>query len=66
MTVLNVKDIPIYEKEIAAVKNDKAELWRVLSKYTGPGTGLEWDDKNLKLSVVPGWHVAENGDILKD
>lgn len=66
MAVININDFPKYEKEIAAVKNDKHELWRVLGKYTGPGTGIEWDDETLKLSVVPGWHVAENGDVVKD
>lgn len=63
---LNVKDFPKYEAEIAAVKNDKAEIKRVLSYCTGPDLGTEWDDKTGKLSIVPGWHADADGTIVRD
>lgn len=64
--MINVNDFEKYENEIASVKNNAAELWRVLAKYTGPDVGTEWDDEAMTLSIVPGWHVDEDGFVVRD
>ena len=37
-----------------------------LNHYTGPATGLVWDDATGKISIAPGFHADENGDVVKD
>ena len=37
-----------------------------LNHYTGPATGLAWDDETGKISIAPGFHADENGDVVKD
>lgn len=75
---INVHDFHRIEKRIAQVKAEvaaDAELTQeekdakfesVLNHYTGPDTGLVWDDVTGKVSIAPGFHANENGDVVKD
>lgn len=59
----NQADIARIEKELRYAKhNDSYE--HTLQKYTGPGTGLVWDDVTDTVSIASGWTVDENGDIV--
>lgn len=76
----NVNDFKRIEQRIAQVladtkveglsKEEQAEADKrfksTLNHYTGPATGLMWDDETGKISIAPGFHADENGDVVKD
>ena len=74
---INIRDFYRIEKRIAqalAELEADAELTReekdekfesVLNHYTGPDTGLVWDDATGKVSVAPGFHADAEGNIVK-
>ena len=76
----NVNDFHRIEQRIAQVladtkvdglsKEEQAEADKrfksTLNHYTGPATGLAWDDETGKISIAPGFHADENGDVVKD
>lgn len=37
----------------------------LLDSYTGPATGLVYDEETKKLHIAEGWHVNEEGFIIK-
>ena len=62
---VNTKDLAKMEAELKAVENEPG-FDEMVQRYTGPDTGLEYDDKAGKLNIVPGWHADESGKIVKD
>lgn len=74
----NVKDFERIEKRIAQVKAEveadtqmtaeekDAKFESVLGHYTGPDTGLVWDDSTGKISIAPGFHADADGNVVKD
>lgn len=75
----NVKDFERIEKRIEQVlreveapglsAEEKAEAEKrfqsTLGHYTGPDTGLVWDDSTGKISIAPGFHADADGNIVK-
>lgn len=74
----NVKDFHRIEKRLTQVKAEveadekmtqkekDARFESVLGHYTGPMTGLVWDADTNTISIAPGFHANENGDVVKD
>lgn len=74
----NVKDFGRIEKRIAQAKAEvetdaqmtaqekDAKFESVLGHYTGPDTGLVWDDSTGKISIAPGFHADADGNVIKD
>lgn len=76
----NTKDFHRIEERIAQVLADanatydtpeeKAEAEKrfksTLNHYTGPATGLVWDDETGKISIASGWHADADGNVVKD
>lgn len=74
----NVKDFRRIEKRLAQVraelaadpameeKEKDAKFGSVLGHYTGPDTGLMWDDSTGKISIAPGFHADADGNVVKD
>ncbi len=75
---INVKDFERIGKRIAQVKAEveadtkmtakekDARFESVLGHYTGPDTGLVWDDSTGKISIAPGFHADADGNVVKD
>lgn len=75
---INVKDFERIGKRIAQVKAEveadtqmtarekDAKFESVLGHYTGPDTGLVWDDSTGKISIAPGYHADTDGNVVKD
>lgn len=73
----NVKDFHRIEKRLAQVRaeldadttmeeKEKNAKWEsVLGHYTGPATGLVWDSSTNTISVASGFHVDDNGNVVK-
>ena len=73
----NVNDFHRIEKRIAQAlaevtadadltqEEKDAKFESVLNHYTGPDTGLVWDDATGKVSVAPGFHADAEGNIVK-
>lgn len=74
----NTKDFHRIEKRLAQVKAELAEdekltekekyarFESVLGHYTGPMTGLVWDADTNTISIAPGFHADEDGNVVKD
>ena len=74
---INVHDFQRIEKRIAQAKAEveadaqmtaqekDAKFESVLGHYTGPDTGLVWDDSTGKISIAPGFHADADGNIVK-
>lgn len=74
----NTKDFHRIEKRLAQVKAEveadekmtqkekDARFESVLGHYTGLMTGLVWDADTNTISIAPGFHANENGDVVKD
>lgn len=74
----NVNDFKRIEKRIAQLQTElaaDAELTQeekdakfesVLGHYTGPDTGLVWDDATGMISIAPGFHADADGNVVKD
>ncbi|MDO4439186.1 MAG: hypothetical protein Q4B86_07080 [Eubacteriales bacterium] len=62
---INKKDIPLIQAELKRCKNEPG-FPVMLDSYTGPATGLQYNDKTKKLEIVSGWHVDNKGYIVKD
>ena len=75
---INTKDFERIGKRIAQVKAEveadtrmtseekDAKFESVLGHYTGPDTGLVWDDSTGKISIAPGYHADADGNAIKD
>lgn len=75
---INVKDFERIGKRIAQVKAEveadtrmtakekDAKFESVLGHYTGPDTGLVWDDSTGRISIAPGFHADADGNVVKD
>ena len=75
---INTKDFERIGKRIAQVKAEveadtkmtaqekDAKFESVLGHYTGPDTGLVWDDSTGKISIAPGYHADTDGNVVKD
>ena len=75
---INVKDFERIGKRIAQVRAEveadtqmtaeekDAKFESVLGHYTGPDTGLVWDDSTGKISIAPGYHADADGNVVKD
>ena len=75
----NIHDFQRIEKRIAQVlrevevsgqsAEEKAEAEKrfhsTLGHYTGPDTGLVWDDSTGKISIAPGFHADADGNVIK-
>ncbi len=75
---INMRDFRRIEKRIAEAarevdaredltqeQKDK-EFMSILNHYTGPATGIVWDDKTGTLSIADGWHADADGFIVRD
>lgn len=74
----NVNDFARIEKRLAQARaeiDSNAELTAeekeaafesILNHYTGPDTGLVWDDKTNKISIASGFHADSEGNVVKD
>ena len=61
----NSADLPLMEADLEQCENEPG-FPVLLDSYTGPATGLVYDDVTKKLNVASGWHVDENGFIVKN
>ena len=75
----NVKDFHRIEQRIAQVLREAQEpgltkeeqeerdkrFKSTLNHFTGPATGLVWDDETGKISIAPGWHADADGNVVK-
>ena len=76
----NTKDFHRIEERIAQVLREAQEpglskeeqeerdkrFKSTLNHYTGPATGLVWDDASGKISIAPGYHADADGNVVKD
>lgn len=74
----NVNDFDRLEKLLAQIQRELAEDTELtqaqkdkifllkLNHYTGPETGLVWDDQTGKISIASGWHADADGNVVKD
>lgn len=76
----NTRDFRRIEERIAQVladtkvdglsKEEQAEADKrfksTLNHYTGPATGLAWDDETGKISIASGFHADAEGNVVKD
>lgn len=74
----NVNDFARIEKRLAQAQAEidsnkdmtaeekEAAFESILNHYTGPDTGLVWDDKTNKISIASGFHADSNGNVVKD
>ena len=63
--VVNVKDFPELEKELAG-KFKEGGIMGNAALLEGPDTGIDFDPDTGKIKIANGWHADENGDIVKD
>ena len=62
--IINIKDMDNIAAKLAdAQGSDNYE--NVLQKYTGPGTGLVWDEDAQELKIASDWIADANGDIVR-
>lgn len=64
--MMNVKGFERIEKEIVMAEKGSNQFEAVLKRYTGPDTGVEWNDETKKLSIVDGWHTDASGNVVRD
>lgn len=66
--MLNVKDLDRYNAEINAVIDasgaDSDKAMDIIAEYTGPETGLWWNQGDRKLCIAKGWCEDEDGNIV--
>ena len=76
----NTKDFHRIEERIAQVLREAQEpgltkeereerdkrFKSTLGHYTGPVTGLVWDDASGKISIAPGFHADADGNVVRD
>lgn len=74
----NIHDFQRIEKRLAQIQRELAEDAELtqaqkdkifllkLNHYTGPDTGLVWDDQTGKISIASGWHADADGNVVKD
>jgi hypothetical protein len=76
----NTKDFRRIEERIAQVLREAQEpgltkeeqeerdkrFNSTLNHYTGPVTGLVWNDETGKISIAAGWHADADGNVVKD
>lgn len=61
---VNQKDIPKMEAEIKAAEGEPGQQ-ELLQRYSGPDTGLEYDDETDRLLIADGWHADASGNIVR-
>ena len=62
---LNVKDLDEIAHKIVAAKGT-ANYEVLLQMYDGPGSGVDFNSDKPEYTIAPGWHIADNGDIVRD
>ena len=74
----NVKDFHRIEKRLVQVKaeldadtvmeeKEKDAKWEsVIGHYTGPTTGLIWNSDTNTISVASGFHIDNDGNVVKN
>ena len=61
---INIKDMDRIAAKLKDAKySDNYE--NVLQKYTGPGTGIVWDEETDTLNIASDWYADANGDIVR-
>lgn len=61
---INIKDMDRIAAKLKDAKgSDNYE--NVLQKYTGPGTGIVWDEETDTLNIASDWYADANGDIIR-
>lgn len=62
--MVNVRDFDEIKAKVEAYYADgnaeKAQ-W-----YTGPDTGIWYDEDTKEIKIASGWHADTNGDIVRD
>ena len=61
----NEADLEFMAADLEACEDEPGFLV-MLDSYTGPATGLVYDEDTKKLHIADGWHADENGYIVKD
>lgn len=61
---INVKEIP--EIEDMLKRANGPEILKLKSLYDGPNHGLDYHEETGKFIIADGWHIAANGDIVRD
>lgn len=62
--MINVNDFDKIAEQLKINKNhDNYE--KLIQKYTGPGTGLIWDEETETIKIASGWYADANGDIVR-
>lgn len=68
--MMNIKDFAAIEKRLVSAAKSKeregSQLMAILKQYTGPDTGVQWNDETGKLSIAKGWHADEAGNVVRD
>lgn len=62
---INLIDIPTLEAHMRTAKGTP-EYDTLKSLFDGPDHGLDYIDETGKFRLADGWHVADNGDIVRD
>ena len=61
----NEADLEFMAADLEACEGEPGFLV-MLDSYTGPATGLAYDEETKKLNIAKGWHADEKGYIVKD
>lgn len=74
----NIHDFHRIEKRLAQARAEidsnmemtteekEAAFESILNHYTGPATGIKWDDESGKVSIASGFHADPLGNVVKD
>ena len=62
---INLADISTLEEKMKAAKGTP-EYDTLKSLFDGPDHGLDYIDETGKFRLVDGWHVDDNGDIVRN
>ena len=60
----NVADLEFMNADLAQCENEPGFV-ELLDSYTGPATGLFYNDKTKKLEIANGWHADKDGNIVR-
>lgn len=63
--MMNINDFARIERELELAEKGSNQFEAVLKRYTGPGTGVVWNDETKKLSVASDFKVDADGNIVK-
>ena len=65
MAVVNVKDFPMIKEKL---KNGMklGAIFGNVANLEGPDVGIDYKDETDEIKIATGWHVDENGDVVRD